>query len=138
MEEASHPGPELRRLRRGSVRNVVPRVGDRDVVVTDDEDDVPSEPRTVTMPSELVPRFGGSPWSTPQVIRNRGSTVLDMTEADTDSEDDCGQDVTVFDPVDTDDELSETLIDALQRDLEHNASRTSVSGGCGRCVVESC
>ena len=41
MGEASHPGPEFRRLRRGSVRNVVPRARDRVVDVTDDEDDIP-------------------------------------------------------------------------------------------------
>ena len=40
-----------------------------------------------------------------------------MTEADTDSDD-----VFVFNPVDTDDGLSDTLIDALQEDLECNVA----------------
>ena len=127
MGEASHPGPEFRRLRRGSVRNVVPRVEDRDVDVTDDEDDIPLSAMMtpVTQPASFVPTWIDSPerviarsdWSPPQVIRDRGSTVFDMTEADTDSDDDF-----VFDPVNTDDGLSDTLIDALQQDLEHNVT----------------
>ena len=40
-----------------------------------------------------------------------------MTEADTDSDDGF-----VFNPVDTDDELSDTLIDALQDDLQCNVA----------------
>ena len=49
------------------------------------------------------------------MIRDGGSTVFDMTEANTDSDDGF-----VFNPVDTDDELSDTLIDALQDDLGCN------------------
>ena len=123
MGEASHPGPEFRRLRRGSVRNVVPRVGDRDVDVMDDEDDIPLSAVTtpVTQPASLVPTwidsaeeciFARSDWSAPQVIRDGGSTVFDTTEADG----------FVFNPVDTDDELWDSLIDALQDDLECNVA----------------
>ena len=42
-----------------------------------------------------------------------------MTEADTDSDDGL-----VFNPVDIDEELSDTLIDALQDDLEYNVAST--------------
>ena len=57
--EASHPGPEFRRLRRGSVRNVVPRVGD----VTDDEDDIPLSAIMipVTQPVSFGPMWIDSP-----------------------------------------------------------------------------
>ena len=64
--------------------------------------------------------------SAPQMIRNGGSTVFDMTEADTNSDDGF-----VFNPVETDDELSDTLIDALQNDLECNVASAE------HCAVEA-
>ena len=76
---------------------MVPRVGDR-VDVTDDEDDIPLSammipvtqpvsfgPTWIDSPEErIVARSDGSP---PPMIRDGGSTVFDMTEADTDSDD---------------------------------------------------
>ena len=58
--EASHAGPELRRLRRGCDRNVVPRVGDKeDVAVTNDEEDVPVSAleTPATQPASFVPTW---------------------------------------------------------------------------------
>ena len=108
---------------------MVPRVGDR-VDVTHDEDDIPLSAMTipVTQPVSFGPTWIDSPeerivprsdWSAPQMIRDGGSTVFDMTEADTDSDDGLE-----FNPVDIDEELSDTLIDALQDDLEYNVAST--------------
>ena len=121
---------------------MVPRVGDRDVDVTDDEDDTPLSAMMtpVTQPASLVPTWidspeqrivAGSGWSAPQVIRDRGLTLFDMTEANTDNHDGF-----VFDPVDTDDELSDTLIDALQEDLDCKRTR-SLSLSLSLCLCVS-
>ena len=63
----------------------------------------------------------GIPLPTPVMVSpDSESRVFDMTEADTDSNED-SQDTRMCDPVQTAD-VSDTLVDALERDLENNAS----------------
>ena len=81
-------------------------------------------PEPMSSRSGLVPRLDGI--TLVVVIPDSESRLFDMTEANTDSDNADRQDTRMCDPVQADDELSDTLINALERDLEDNVSSASV------------